>query len=102
MPPKCILFYKTAAADERLEAVLDRESTAGRLELLGVSAEKQSMVPTTRRALPFFSPAAIPGMAFDYAVVIEASAEEKRDRARSRVKRLLPPFLLRLHYKIAA
>lgn len=54
MPPKCILFYKTAAADERLEAVLDRESTAGRLELLGVSAEEQSMVPPARRALPFF------------------------------------------------
>ena len=102
MPPKCILFYKTAAADERLEAVLDRESTAGRLELLGVSAEEQSMVPPARRALPFFSPAAISGMAFDYAVVIEASAGEKRDRARSRVKRLLPPFLLRLHSKIAA
>ena len=54
MPPKCILFYKTAAADERLEAVLDRESTAGRLELLGVSAEEQSMVPPARRTLPFF------------------------------------------------
>ena len=102
MPPKCILFYKTAAADERLEAVLDRESTAGRLELLGVSAEEQSMVPPARRTLPFFSPAAISGVAFDYAVVIEATAGEKRDRARSRVKRLLPPFLLRLHYKIAA
>lgn len=102
MPPKCILFYKTAAADERLEAVLDRESAAGRLELLGVSAEEQSMVPPARRALPFVAPAAISGMTFDYAVVIEASAEEKRDRARSRVKRLLPPFLLRLYYKIAA
>lgn len=83
MPPKCILFYKTAAAVERLEAVLDRESTAGRLELLGVSAEEHSMVLPARRTLPFFSPAAISGVAFDYAVVIEATAGEKRDRARS-------------------
>ena len=97
MPSKCILFYKTDRTDARAEAVIDRETAAGRLELVGVSAPEGAAVPKERQSLPFYPPETLPTVDFAYAIVTEASAAAQRDRRRSRVKRLLPPALLRLY-----
>lgn len=102
MLSKCILFYKTDRTDARAEAVIDRETAAGRLELVGVSAPEGIAVPKERQSLPFYPPETLPTVDFAYAIVTEASAAAQRDRRRSRVKRLLPPALLRLYYKLSA
>lgn len=102
MPPKCVLFYKTDRTNEQTEAALDREAGAGGIVLLGVSAPKQSAVPEGRRDLPFIAPETLSGVDFDYVIVTGDPPEAKRDQTRSRVKRLFPPFLLRLYFRLSA
>lgn len=102
MPPKCILFYKTDRVNERAEAILARESAAGRMDILGVSAPERSAVPAARQALPFFPPEALSETAFDYVFVTDEGSAERRAGKRSRVKRLLPEFLLQAYYRLSA
>lgn len=102
MPPKCVLFYKTDRIDERTETILDREAASGGLIFLGVSVQGKTAVPETRRALPFIAPEMLSGTDFDYVILMEDMSEAKRDQTRSRIKHLIPSFLLRFYFQLSA
>ena len=52
MPSKCILFYKTDRTDARAEAVIDRETAAGRLELVGACYDPKNVFGTVGLRAP--------------------------------------------------
>lgn len=102
MEIQCILFYQTPRKDDTLESTLDHETAGGRMKLLGVSAPERGAVPPERQNLPFYPPEALKDLDFDYVVATENSSAARHDQTRSCIKRLLPPALMRLYYKIMA
>ena len=99
---RCILFYKDARRDDTLEAVVDRECAAGRMELVGVSAPERGNIPAARRECAYIPPEELKSAAFDYVIVSELSGDARRDAARSGLKRRLPPFLLKAYRRLSA
>ena len=99
---RCILFYKDTRRDDTLEAVVDRECAAGRMELAGVSASERGNIPASRRECTYIPPEELKSTVFDYVIVSGLSGDARRDAARSGVKRRLPPFLLKAYRKLSA
>ncbi len=99
---RCILFYKDTHRDDTLEAVVDRECAAGRMELVGVSAPERENIPAARCKCAYIPPEELKSAAFDYVIVSELSGDARRDAARSGIKRRLPPLLLKLYRKLSA